>query len=88
MRHSQSVNAITDSFPSPTLPKQPGKLIYGSIQDTHCLLTANAASIESPCGGGQNGHFGIVPTTTQYDLISRDPFIRPTDLCRTPNIPV
>ena len=87
MAHTQSVETITDGLPSPTLPKHPGKPIYGSIQYTHRILTANAASIKSPRGGGQNGHIGIVLTTTQYALVSRDPFIRPTNPGRTPHIP-
>ena len=64
MVHTQSVDAITEGFPSPTLPKHPGKPSYGSIRDTHRLLTVNAASIESPCDGGQNGHIGFILTTT------------------------
>ena len=87
MVHSQLDNAISDSFPSPTLPKQPGKSSYGSIRDTHCLLTANAASINIPCGGVQNSHLGIVLTTTQYAFVSLDSFIFPTDPGRTPSIP-
>ena len=71
MVHTQSVDAITDGFPSPTLPNQPGKPSYCSIRDTHRLLTVNAASIKSPCGEGQNGHLRIVLTTTQYALVSR-----------------
>ena len=44
------------------------------------------ASIEIPRDGGQNGHLGIVLTTTQYALISIDSLIRPTDPGRTPRI--
>ena len=69
MAHAQSVDAITNGFPSPTLPKQMGKMSYGYIRDTHRLLTANAASIESPRGGGQKSQLGLVLTTTQYVLI-------------------
>ena len=80
------INAINDGFLSPTLPKQPGKPTYRSIQDTLCLLTTNAASIESPHTWGQNGHFGISPTTRHYTLVSRDPFICRIDTGRTPSI--
>ena len=86
MVHAQLVDAITNKFPSPTLPKQPGKLSYVSIRDTHCLLTANTESIESPYGRGQNGHLGLVLTTTQYTLISQYPFICLTNPGRTPHI--
>ena len=87
MAHAQSVDTITDGFLPPTLPNQPGKPSYGSIRDTHRLLTANTESIESPCGRVQNGNLGIVFKTTQYALVSRDPFIRPNDPGFTPVIP-
>ena len=86
MAHAQLVDAITDSFPSPNLPNQLGKLSNRSIRDIHCLLTAKAPSIKIPCSGGQNGHIGIVLTTTQYALVSQDPFIRPTNPGCTPHI--
>ena len=76
----------TSSCPQ-TPPKQPVKPSYSSIQDMHCLLTANAASIESPRGGGQNRHPRIILTTTQYPLVSRDPFICSTDPGCTTHIP-
>ena len=44
------------------------------------------ASIDSPHNGGQNGHRGLVLTTTQYTLVYRDLFIRPTNPCCTPHI--
>ena len=88
MAHAQSVDVITDGFFSPTLPEQPVKPIYGSIRDTHCLLTVNAALINSPRGRVKNGHLRLVLTTTQYALVSRDPFICPTDPGHTPSIPV
>ena len=78
MAHAQLFNAITDGFPSSTLPKQLEKPSYVSIRDTHRLLTANAASIESSCSRGQNCHLGLILTTTQYALVFRDPFIFPT----------
>ena len=87
MAQAQLVDAITNGFPPPILPKQPGKPSYGSIRDTYRLLTANAASIESPFGGGQNGHLGLVLTTTKYALFSQDPFIRPAEPSCTPHIP-
>ena len=87
MAHTQLVNAITDGLPYPPLPKQPWKPSYGSIQDTHCLLTTNMASIDISRGGGHNGHLGIFLTTTQYALVSRYHFIRLTNSGRTPSIP-
>ena len=87
MVHAQSVDAITDSFPSPTLPKHPGKPDYASIQDMRRLLTTNTAPIESPRGGVQNGHLGLALTSTQYARVSQVPFVRLTDPGRTPTIP-
>ena len=87
MVHTQLVGAITNGFQPPTLPKQPGNTDYTSIRDTHCLLTTNAASIQGPCGGGQNGHLGLVLTKTQYVLTSKIPFVFPTNPGCTPTIP-
>ena len=87
MAHAQLVDVITGGFMTPTLPKQPGKPSYRSIQDTHCLLTADTASTKSPCGGGHNSHLGLVLNMTQYALVSIYPFIRPTNPGRTPRIP-
>ena len=88
MAHAQLVDAITDGFPSPTLPKQPGKPSYSSIRDTHCLLTANAVLIDSPRGRGHNGHLGLVLTATQYALVCQVPSVRPTNPGCTLNIPL
>ena len=88
MEHSQLVDAVTNSFLSPTLPNQPGKSSYGSIQDNHRLLTANVVSIKSPCGRGQNGHLGIVVTATQYALVCQVPFVCLTENGCTPKFPL
>ena len=80
------VYAITDCFPSPTLPKQPGKPDYSYIRDTHHLLTTNVAWIKIPRGGFHNGYLGLVLTVTQYPLISQVPFVCMTDPGRTPTI--
>ena len=87
MVHAQSFDAISDGFPSRTLPKQTGKPSYGPIQDMHHLLTVNAMLSDIPCGGVQNGHLGLVLMTTKYSLVSRDPFIPPTNPGCTPHIP-
>ena len=87
MAHDQSVDAITYGFPSPTLPKQPGKASYRSIRDTHFLLAANAASIDSSSDRGQNGHLRIFLMTMKYALVSQVSFVRPADPGCTPNIP-
>ena len=87
MAHAQKFDAIADGFLSPTLPKHMGKLGYWSIQDTHHLLTANAAWIEGPCGRGQNSHLGLVLTKTQYAIVSQVPLVRPTNPGCKPNIP-
>ena len=88
MAHAHSVDAITDGSLSPTLPKQPGKPSYRFIRYTHHLLTVNVALIKSPRDRGQNGHLRIVLTRTQYNLVSRFPFVRPTNPGRTLNIPL
>ena len=87
MAHVQLVETIIEDIPSPILSKQWVNLYYASIRDTHCLLTANAASIESPRGGGHNGHLGLVLTATQYALVIQVLFFLPTNPGRTPTIP-
>ena len=86
MAHTQLVDAITNVFLSPTLPKQPRKPDCVSVQDTHHLLTANAALIKSPRGGRQNDRLGVVLVATQYALVIQVPFFCPTDPSRTPTI--
>ena len=75
MSHALLVDAIIDVFPSPNLIKHPGKWYYVSIRDTHSILTANAASIKSPRGGGQNGHLGLVLMATQCAFVGQVPFV-------------
>ena len=79
--------AIIAFFPFPTLPNQPGKPEYASIQYTHRLLTVNTVSIEITRGGVQNGHLGLVLTLTQYALVIQVPSVHPTNPSRTPTIP-
>ena len=86
MEQAKSVDAIANGFPYPTLHNQPGKPSYVPIKDTHRLLTANVASIKSPCVWGQNSHLRLVLTTTQYPLVSQVPFVRLTNPGHTSNI--
>ena len=88
MAHAQLVDNITDGFPYPSLPNQPGKPSYRSIRDTYCLLTVNVASIKSSHGRGQKSHLGLILTTTQYALIYQVPFFCSNDPGHTPNIPL
>ena len=74
-------------LPIPNHPKQPGKLDYAYIQDIHRLLTTNVALIGSLRLGGCNGHLGIVLSVTQYALVRKVPFVRPTNPGQTPTIP-
>ena len=87
MGHFQLVDANTNDFLSPTLSKHPGKASYGSIRDTHCLLTVNAASVNSSRNRVQNGHLRIALTTTQYNLVSQVLFSPLTDPGHTHHIP-
>ena len=87
MTHKLSDDAIVDSLPYLSLPKQPVKPDYTSIQDTHRLLTNNVASINNPNRGGENGHIGLILVATQYALIIPVPFIGPTNPGQTPTIP-
>ena len=86
MAHSLLVESIIEVLPSPTLPNNPGKPDYSSIQETHCLLTTKAASIKISCVGVQNGHLGLVLTEMHYALVSQAPFVCPVNPGGTPTI--
>ena len=78
MVHALLVNAIIYGLLYPTLSKHPGKPDYAFIQDTHHILTVNAASTEIHRVGHQNGYLGLVLTATQCVLVRQLPSVHPT----------
>ena len=83
MAHALLGDAIINGLTTPTLPNNPGKTDCASIRDTHRLINAKSKLIESPHGGGHNGHLRIVLTATQYTLVIQVPFFFPANSVQT-----
>lgn len=67
---------VTENFPYPTLTKVHGPLDYPILKILEKEVAANAASIQSDLGGGQNGHLGLVKIATVYANVSAIPYLR------------
>ena len=76
-----------ETFPHQTIPSQPGMPTYETIQETHMLLKANAASIQSELGGGAHGLLGLALSPTAYQTITGSPFVPPVNPGTLPAIP-
>ena len=79
MLTASAVDATVEGFPTPSLPKHPGKPEYAAIKDTHQLLTANTASVECDLRGGQNSYLGLILPPEQYEQVSGSAFVLPPD---------
>ena len=55
-----SPESIIESFPNPDIPRIEGTPTYESIAQVRTLLSANAASVPSQRGGGNNGYLGLI----------------------------
>ena len=55
-----------DLYPYPALTKINGEPTYTTISTLQREIYANARAIDSPFGGGQNGHLGLVMDNTAY----------------------
>ena len=84
---ASAVDATVEGFPTPLLPKHPGKPDYAAIRETHQLLTANAASVECNLGGGHNGYLGLILPPDQYACVSGTAFILPPKPGRMEKVP-
>ena len=82
-----SVDAIRDSFPFPTLPKQMGVPTFETIKAAHMKLKTNAASIPSTLGGGNHGLLGLVLTNAVYNTLTGHNFVLPNNPGAVPTIP-
>ena len=67
---------VTDNFLYPTLTKVHGALDYVTLKILEKEVAANAASIQSDLGGGQNGHLGLVKSPAAYTNICATPYVR------------
>ena len=76
-----------ETFPHQSIPSQPGMPTYETIQETHMLLKANAASVQSELGGGAHGLLGLALSPTAYQTITGSPFVLPANPGTLPAIP-
>ena len=65
-------------FPHPSLRKIVGNPTFLDLQILKKQVKANAASVPSTLGGGNNGHLGLVSDATTYARVSDTAYIRPT----------
>ena len=61
-----TTTAGKDLYPYPILTKITGEPTYTSISTLQCKIYANARAIDSPFGGGQNGHLGVIMDIAAY----------------------
>ena len=72
-------DSVESKFEYPVLTKILGTLNYPALKTLKNELKANAASIISDLGGGQNGHLGLVLSDVEYAVVcANDPYIRHT----------
>jgi hypothetical protein len=64
-------------LPHPQLTPIPGKPSAATISQLKKELYANVQSIHSDCGGGLNGHLGLVMPTAAYVIQAGDAFDEP-----------
>ena len=74
-----TVEEITAKFPHKSLPKILGEPSYETIHDMIEKLYANAASLQSPLGGGRHGHIGLLMSPQLYQTLSTTAYTAPTD---------
>ena len=64
-------------FPHPSLRKITGNPTFADLQTLKKQVKANAASVPTTLGGGNNGHLGLVSDATTYARVSSTPYLRP-----------
>lgn len=79
--------SLIESFPNPDVPKIEGRPSYETMANLRTLLSANAASVQSGRGGGNNGYLGIVLSDAVYTTVSATPWANPPYPGPTPVIP-
>lgn len=82
-----SVETIKEGFPHLLIPRHAGAPSFESIQATHRLLKANAASVPSDLGGGTHGLLGLMLDDAVYNNVTGENFVRPANPGNTAIIP-
>jgi len=84
---SDSIDAIIDAFPHPSLTAIEGVPTFASIRHMQVELNANAASIQTNLGDGQLGLLFLTVTQAVYDTLTDTPFDVPENPGPVPRVP-
>jgi len=71
------IDNIVATFPYPTVPTIEGLPTFSTIKALHLKLNANAASVQSNLGDGNQGLIYLTVTDAVYATLSDVPFIEP-----------
>ena len=66
---------VTDNFRYPTPTKVHRALDYSTLKILEKEVAANADSIQSNLGGGQNVHLGLIKNPATYTNICATPYV-------------
>jgi hypothetical protein len=72
-----TVNYWEIFFEHPDLTKIIGIPTYDTLHTLNQEIKANAISVHSNLGGGENGHIGLVLSPNAYAFLSDTPYTRP-----------
>ena len=84
---SDTIDAIVDAFPHPSLTPIDGLPTFASIRNMQVELNANAASVHSNLGNGQLGLLYLTIDRTTYETLSDVVFVEPPNPGPVPEIP-
>ena len=73
------IETIVDTFPYPSVPPIERLPTYSTIKELHLKLNANAASVQSNLGDGNNVFIYLTIFDEVYNTLSDVPFIEPTN---------
>ena len=82
-----AIETIVNTFPYPSAPTIEGLPTYSTIKELHLKLNANAASVQSNLGDGNNGLIYQTVSDKVYNLLSDVPVIEPTNPGIIPTFP-
>ena len=82
-----AIETIVDTFPYPSIPAIEGPPTYSTIKELHLKLNANAASVQSNLGDGNNGLIYLTVSDEVFNTLSDVPFIEPANPGIVPTFP-
>ena len=72
-----NIDYVNTTFEFPVLTKIQGQPDFPSLKTIKDELKANATTVPTELGGGENGHLGLVLTPEEYTNVSAIPYDRP-----------